>query len=98
MGLPTILSNAKLAQEHLKGIKLHVEASAVGNLIRSRISSQTLNGELHKDNQRLRDLLRRASDVVGRDEKDGAVWAQLLGEIRDEIGQPQPTTTATLEN
>jgi len=46
----------------------------------------------------VRGLLRRVFDVVGRDEKDGAVWAQLLGEIRDEIGQPHPPTTATQEN
>lgn len=97
MALPTILQNARQAQAHLEGLKLHVEAAAVRGLIRSRISSQTLNGELHKDNARMRGLLRRVFDVVGRDEKDGAVWAQLLGDIRDEICPPHPITTATPE-
>lgn len=37
------------------------------------------------DQERLAALIRRAHDAIIRDEKDGAVWAQLLADMAREI-------------
>lgn len=85
MGLPQIITGAQNAKAKLLADGHALEADSVQRLIVSRASSAALNKVLHTDRARLCALLRRAHKAIASDEKDGAVWAQLLADMKAEI-------------
>lgn len=52
---------------------------------KTRLDAELAVAARKMDQERLAALIRRAHDAIIRDEKDGAVWAQLLADMAKEI-------------
>ena len=74
----------ELAEERLRG--QHRLSNQLNDTVRDLNAELAASEAARKlDQERLAALIRRAHDAIIRDEKDGAVWAQLLADMAKEI-------------